>query len=190
MLQVAKFRSKGRIPGFSWCFAGDPSGPTLWRCSQPKVGVGLMGSRGNRSRDDEKLLLQIRLVNKRSQQLLILDCRSTAAAYANSLKGYGVESTAHYSNSTVRYLGIANIHTMRSCVGKLATLLQSQSTPKEGSNPDLQWLKQIEDTDWPAATRRSPPRPAPAPRPPRAPSCATGPSRVKQGEAGRAVRRL
>jgi len=35
---IGSFRSKCRIPSMSWCMPGTRGrGPTLWRCSQPKV---------------------------------------------------------------------------------------------------------------------------------------------------------
>jgi hypothetical protein len=149
MWQVAAFRSKGRIPGFTWCFPGRPDGPTLWRCSQPKVGPGILGAGGNRNREDEGLFSRVRLANRRSQRLLIADCRSKTAAYANAMKGYGVESPQHYANATVRFLGIGNIHKMRASLAQLGTLLQSTPSP----STDLSWLKAVEDTEWPYHVR-------------------------------------
>eukprot|EP00941_MAST-03F_sp_MAST-3F-sp1_P001599 g1599.t1 len=150
MWQVAAFRSKARLPAFTWCFPKLPQGPSLWRCSQPKVGIGVMGSGGNRCREDEMFLACIRTANKMSQRLLIADCRSKAAAYGNAaLKGYGVENISNYSNCSIRYLGIGNIHKMRSSLASLGNLLQS--TPSSGT--DLSWLKAVEETEWPYHVR-------------------------------------
>ena len=43
--QCAAFRSEGRLPALTWC---GPGGASIWRCSQPKVGL-----QGNRSTADE-----------------------------------------------------------------------------------------------------------------------------------------
>lgn len=50
--QVALFRSEGRLPALTWMSQTD--GASLWRCSQPKVGL-----QGNRSGADELLIKQI-----------------------------------------------------------------------------------------------------------------------------------
>jgi hypothetical protein len=49
--QCAAFRSGKRLPGLTWCSAG---GASIWRCSQPKVGL-----QGNRSPSDELFLRHI-----------------------------------------------------------------------------------------------------------------------------------
>jgi hypothetical protein len=49
--QCAAFRSGKRLPGLTWCSDG---GASIWRCSQPKVGL-----QGNRSPPDELFLRHI-----------------------------------------------------------------------------------------------------------------------------------
>ena len=49
--QCAAFRSEGRLPALTWC---GPGGASIWRCSQPKVGL-----QGNRSTADELFLQHI-----------------------------------------------------------------------------------------------------------------------------------
>lgn len=172
MWKCASFRSKGRIPAFSWCFPGQPNvcfdfqyffvfvflpnfvvtdffyflkknftiqGPTMWRSSQPKVGLGVVGAGGNRNREDELLLSSVRMSNRKSNKLLIADCRAKAAAYANGLNGGGVESNSNYKNASIKYLGIANIHAMRNSLSKFGSLLQS--TPS--TSTELSWLKYV-----------------------------------------------
>ena len=45
---------------------------------------------------------------------LIIDARPTTNAMANSVKGAGTENMDHYKNCKKAYLGIDNIHVMRS----------------------------------------------------------------------------
>jgi Myotubularin-like phosphatase domain len=47
----AAFRSEQRLPALSWC---GPGGSSIWRCSQPKIGL-----QGNRSAADEMYLKHI-----------------------------------------------------------------------------------------------------------------------------------
>lgn len=45
---------------------------------------------------------------------IIIDARPTKNAYANSVKGAGTENMSFYRNCKKEYLGIDNIHVMRS----------------------------------------------------------------------------
>jgi myotubularin-related protein 6/7/8 len=45
---------------------------------------------------------------------IIIDARPTKNAYANSVKGAGTENMLYYKNCRKEYLGIDNIHVMRS----------------------------------------------------------------------------
>lgn len=45
---------------------------------------------------------------------VIIDARPTKNAYANSVKGAGTENMTFYKNCKKEYLGIDNIHVMRS----------------------------------------------------------------------------
>lgn len=45
---------------------------------------------------------------------VIIDARPTKNAYANSVKGAGTENMLYYKNCKKEYLGIDNIHVMRS----------------------------------------------------------------------------
>ena len=104
---VAPFRSKARIPSLTWQHPITRS--TLWRCSQPKVG---MGNATNAS--DEALLGMIRDANvfsrDPSQPLLIVDCRPHANALANKAGGWGYES---YMGCNLIFCGMNNIHALR-----------------------------------------------------------------------------
>ena len=87
---VAEFRSKARVPALTWLH---PAAKTsLWRCSQPKVGMG-----NKKCREDEELLQLIRdnnLFTKAGPKalLLVADCRPQTNARANLAMGGGYEN--------------------------------------------------------------------------------------------------
>eukprot|EP00532_Pseudo-nitzschia_australis_P002141 CAMPEP_0168188170 /NCGR_PEP_ID=MMETSP0139_2-20121125/15482_1 /TAXON_ID=44445 /ORGANISM="Pseudo-nitzschia australis, Strain 10249 10 AB" /LENGTH=1021 /DNA_ID=CAMNT_0008110545 /DNA_START=44 /DNA_END=3109 /DNA_ORIENTATION=- len=74
--------------------------------------------------------------------LKILDLRPRAAAIANRTGGYGYENTSNYSNTTLQFCNIQNIHAVRDSYGKLCTVCNNKSTA------DVQWNSLIEDTKW------------------------------------------
>jgi hypothetical protein len=99
---VGAFRSRRRIPALSWCH---PNGQaSIWRCSQPRVGMNMA-----RSTEDEKLLLAITDLNANNKNLQIFDCRPKINAVGNKLAGKGYEITDFYRNATVRFM---NAHDM------------------------------------------------------------------------------
>ena len=55
--------------------------------------------------------------------LYLLDCRAAIAATGNSLKGAGVENAKNYTNATLKYCNIGNIHTMRNSLHALTDLV-------------------------------------------------------------------
>uniref|UniRef100_A0A915I8Y1 Myotubularin phosphatase domain-containing protein n=1 Tax=Romanomermis culicivorax TaxID=13658 RepID=A0A915I8Y1_ROMCU len=55
--------------------------------------------------------------------MLILDARSYTAAWANRAKGGGFENKENYQNCEIEFLGLANIHAVRSSFQKLRSLL-------------------------------------------------------------------
>ena len=98
MSVVAGFRSKCRVPTLTWIHPGART--TLWRCSQPKVGV-----QGNKCVQDEAMLGMIREANiftpaGPKAPLLVADCRPKANAMANNLTGGGYE---HYAGTVLEF---------------------------------------------------------------------------------------
>lgn len=79
---VGQFRSKSRVPIMSWLHWSN--GGSIWRCSQPKVGIGHV------SVADEKLVAQIRACTPASH-VRIIDCRPFTNAVSNRIKGMGYE---------------------------------------------------------------------------------------------------
>lgn len=72
---------------------------TMWRCSQPKVGM-----KSERCLADERLFETIRALNpwmrNNNQYLTIFDCRPKINAMGNKLAGKGFEDTHYYRTCT------------------------------------------------------------------------------------------
>ena len=104
---ISPFRSKARIPALTWVHPVHKS--TLWRCSQPKVGLN-----NNTCAPDEAFLAFIREANVYSRDptapLLVADCRPRANALANKAGGWGYEV---YAGTTLEFVGMHNIHALR-----------------------------------------------------------------------------
>ncbi|XP_033631401.1 myotubularin-related protein 2-like isoform X1 [Asterias rubens] len=132
--QVAKFRSKNRIPILSWIHP--QSHATITRCSQPLVGVN-----GKRSKEDEKYIQMILDANAQSHKLVIMDARPSVNAIANKAKGGGYENEDTYQNAEVIFLDIHNIHVMRESLRKLKDICYP-------SIDDHHWLSNLEATHW------------------------------------------
>ena len=79
--------------------------------------------------------------------LKILDLRTRSAAMANRTGGYGYHNTSNYSNTTLQFCNIQNIHSVRDSYQKLCTVCNSKSTS------DVLWNSLIEDTKWLAHIR-------------------------------------
>lgn len=59
---------------------------------------------------------------------VIVDARPYANAVANQAKGGGYESISHYSDTSIHFLGIENIHVMRESLSRLLELLRANAT--------------------------------------------------------------
>jgi myotubularin-related protein 1/2 len=59
-----------------------------------------------------------------------------------TLPGYGYENTSNYSNTTLQFCNIGNIHAVRDSYQKLCTVCNSDATA------DIQWNSLVEDTKW------------------------------------------
>lgn len=74
--------------------------------------------------------------------LKIFDLRPRAAAMANRTGGYGYENTSYYTNTTLQFCNIQNIHAVRDSYEKLCNVCNSRSST------DVQWNYLVEDTRW------------------------------------------
>lgn len=75
--QVAKYRSKGRLPALSYLYQGKTA---ICRCAQPMAGV-----QSKRSQYDELLLQKIWEANPSGKTVKIVDTRPKINAIANKV---------------------------------------------------------------------------------------------------------
>jgi myotubularin-related protein 1/2 len=123
LIPVFAFRSRGRIPALVWLHP--ETGAALLRCGQPSVGI-----KSARCFEDERLMGAIGAKNPQCRSVFILDARPKLAAKANQLlKGRGFEFSRFYTNTSISFLGIDNIHKMRESEEKLrkVVLLEPES---------------------------------------------------------------
>ena len=104
--EVAKFRSRGRLPVLSWMHPDSLA--TICRCAQPLVSMT-----NNRSEADEKYIQSIMDANAQGPKIYIMDARPKVNAMANIVSGGGYENENCYENVDLVFLDIHNIHVMR-----------------------------------------------------------------------------
>ena len=115
LVEVAKFRSKGRIPVLSWLHP--ESSASITRCSQPLVGV-----LGRRCREDEKLIQNIMDANAQSHRIYIYDARPKVNAVSSTAMAGQNQPEDNYLNAELINLDIHNIHVMRESLRKVGHL--------------------------------------------------------------------
>lgn len=143
--KCAEFRSKKRLPCLSWY---SPAA-CIFRCSQP-----LTGPLSTHSAHDEEYVTLLREVgastadaNATVEKLLtIFDCRSHAAAAANSLKGAGLEDPSRYVGCERVFLDIGNIHAMRHSLDAMMDLIVSDV--QEFDDNESTWLPRLSSSGW------------------------------------------
>ncbi|XP_036314679.1 myotubularin-related protein 6 isoform X5 [Pipistrellus kuhlii] len=107
----SKFRSKGRFPVLSYYHQNKEA--AICRCSQPLSGFSA------RCLEDEHLLQAISKANPANRYMYVVDTRPKLNAIANRAAGKGYENEDNYSNIRFQFVGIENIHVMRSSLQKL-----------------------------------------------------------------------
>jgi hypothetical protein len=65
------------------------------------------------SKDDEKVMQYLASTSTKECHSIIFDARPLLSAQGNHVRGGGYEKSANYSHSTVEFLGIQNIHSVR-----------------------------------------------------------------------------
>ncbi|CAM9198576.1 unnamed protein product [Chrysoparadoxa australica] len=131
---VAAFRSEQRLPACAWARTRDSA--SIWRSSQPKVGV-----QQATCVQDEHMLDA--LARSGDGMLRIIDCRPRTNAMANMAAGYGYENTTTtYTSSRLTFMDIGNIHVMRQSYQKLEALALGTTVR------DTDWMSLVEDTKW------------------------------------------
>ncbi|XP_072467845.1 phosphatidylinositol-3,5-bisphosphate 3-phosphatase MTMR6 isoform X2 [Notamacropus eugenii] len=107
----SKFRSKGRFPVLSYYYQDKEA--AICRCSQPLSGFSA------RCLEDEHMLQAISKSNPSNRYMYVMDTRPKLNAMANRAAGKGYENEDNYSNIRFQFVGIENIHVMRSSLQKL-----------------------------------------------------------------------
>uniref|UniRef100_A0A4W3IS19 Myotubularin related protein 7a n=1 Tax=Callorhinchus milii TaxID=7868 RepID=A0A4W3IS19_CALMI len=130
----SKFRSRGRFPVLSY-FCQD-NNAAICRSSQPLSGFSA------RCLEDEQMLQAIRKSNPGSEFMYVVDTRPKLNAMANRAAGKGYENEDNYSNIKFHFIGIENIHVMRSSLQKLLEVCELRS-PSMG---DFLWG--LENSGW------------------------------------------
>ncbi|XP_005994997.1 myotubularin-related protein 8 [Latimeria chalumnae] len=134
----SKFRSRGRFPVLSY-FCKDTNA-AICRCSQPLSGFSA------RCVEDEQMLQAINKANPGSPFMYVVDTRPKLNAMANRAAGKGYENEDNYSNIRFQFIGIENIHVMRSSLQKLLEVCEMKSPSMSDFLTGLEnsgWLKHI-----------------------------------------------
>ncbi|XP_058906969.1 myotubularin-related protein 8 isoform X1 [Kogia breviceps] len=130
----SKFRSKERVPVLSYLYKENNA--AICRCSQPLSGFY------TRCIDDELLLEAISQTNPGSQFMYVVDTRPKLNAMANRAAGKGYENEDNYANIRFRFMGIENIHVMRSSLQKLLEVCELKSPTMS------EFLSGLESSGW------------------------------------------
>lgn len=130
----SRFRSRGRFPVLSY-FHQDTLA-AVSRCSQPLSGFS------GRCQEDEMMLQAIMKSNPGSEYIYVVDTRPKLNAMANKAAGKGYENEDHYTNIKLQFIGIENIHVMRSSQQKIIDVGELR-TP---SMTDFLWG--LENSGW------------------------------------------
>ncbi|KAK5978966.1 hypothetical protein GCK32_008852 [Trichostrongylus colubriformis] len=133
------FRFLQRWPAVVWkC---KETRAVLLRSSQP--GLSIFGWRNNADEKFFELVHKYLDTYSPGKDMLIMDARSYAAAWANRAKGGGFEHPEYYQRTRVDWLALPNIHNVRYSFHQLRALLCSNQN-KTGES----YLTALEATGW------------------------------------------
>ncbi|XP_028932179.1 myotubularin-related protein 7 isoform X2 [Ornithorhynchus anatinus] len=135
----SKFRSRRRFPALSYYCKENQA--TICRSSQPLSGFSA------RCLEDEQVLQAIRKANPGSDFLYVVDTRPKLNAMANRAAGKGYENEDNYSNIKFQFIGIENIHVMRSSLQRVLEVCEL----RDPSMSDFLWG--LENSGWPRHIR-------------------------------------
>ncbi|KAM8952874.1 phosphatidylinositol-3,5-bisphosphate 3-phosphatase MTMR8 [Pelodytes ibericus] len=130
----AKFRSRGRFPVLSYYFRENNA--AICRCSQPLSGFSA------RCEEDEKMLEIISQANPGRPFMYVVDTRPKLNAMANRAAGKGYENEDNYPSIRFQFIGIENIHVMRSSLQKLLEVCELKSPSMSN------FLTVLENSGW------------------------------------------
>uniref|UniRef100_A0A665V0U9 Uncharacterized protein n=1 Tax=Echeneis naucrates TaxID=173247 RepID=A0A665V0U9_ECHNA len=134
----SKFRSKGRFPVLTYFYQEKKA--AVCRCSQPLSGFSA------RCLEDESMLQAISKANHNSRFVYVMDTRPKLNALANRAAGKGYENEDNYSNIRFQFVGIENIHVMRTSLQKLLEVTGTRSLSMSDYLVGLEssgWLRHI-----------------------------------------------
>ncbi|XP_037620770.1 myotubularin-related protein 7-like isoform X1 [Sebastes umbrosus] len=134
----SRFRSRGRFPALSY-FHQDTLA-AVCRCSQPLSGFS------GRCQEDEMMLQVLMKSNPGSEYIYVVDTRPKLNAMANRAAGKGYENEDHYTNIKLQFIGIENIHVMRSSQQKIIDVGEMRTPSMTDFLYGLEnsgWLKHI-----------------------------------------------
>ncbi|KAF7659555.1 hypothetical protein LDENG_00296710 [Lucifuga dentata] len=134
----SKFRSKGRFPVLTYFYQEKKA--AVCRCSQPLAGFSA------RCLEDESMLQAISKANNNSRFVYVMDARPKLNALANRAAGKGYENEDNYSNIRFQFVGIENIHVMRTSLQKLLEVTGTRSLSMSDYLMGLEscgWLRHI-----------------------------------------------
>ncbi|XP_070712500.1 myotubularin-related protein 7b [Pempheris klunzingeri] len=134
ILGSSRFRSRGRFPALSY-FHQDTLA-AICRCSQPLSGFS------GRCQEDEVMLQALMKSNPGSDYIYVVDTRPKLNAMANRAAGKGYENEDHYTNIKLQFIGIENIHVMRSSQQRIIDVGEMRSP----SMTDFLWG--LENSGW------------------------------------------
>ncbi|EPY87098.1 myotubularin related protein 6 [Camelus ferus] len=135
----SKFRSKGRFPVLSYYHQSKEA--AICRCSQPLSGFSA------RCLEDEHLLQAISKANPANHYMYVVDTRPRLNAMANRAAGKGYENEDNYSNIRFQFVGIENIHVMRSSLQRLLEVSGTRGLSVGDLYSGLQssgWLRHVQ----------------------------------------------
>lgn len=136
---VCEFRCRARIPAVVW--RHPVHNATLSRCAQPLVGI-----RNKRCEADEQMFQVLRTSNpSNSEVLYIIDARPYKAAVGNTVMGKGFEDCSRYDKCKIQFMGIDNIHHIRTAMEKTHEICQQALLP---TFEEATWLPQLAQTQW------------------------------------------
>ncbi|KAI5620020.1 myotubularin-related protein 6 [Silurus asotus] len=130
----SKFRSKGRFPVLTYFYQEKKA--AVCRCSQPLSGFSA------RCLEDEHMLQSISKANHNNRFVYVMDTRPKLNALANRAAGKGYENEDNYSNIRFQFVGIENIHVMRTSLQKLLEVLGTRGISM------TEFLVGLENSGW------------------------------------------
>uniref|UniRef100_A0A8C7YTK1 Myotubularin related protein 6 n=1 Tax=Oryzias sinensis TaxID=183150 RepID=A0A8C7YTK1_9TELE len=136
----SKFRSKGRFPVLTYFYQEKKA--AVCRCSQPLSGFSA------RCLEDESMLQAISRANHNSRFIYVMDTRPKVSGIQTEPQaaGKGYENEDNYSNIRFQFVGIENIHVMRTSLQKLLEVIGTRSLSMSDYLVGLEnsgWLRHI-----------------------------------------------